>query len=551
MKRLSGLLLMVCAAVGTPAGARAQATATLRGRVVFADSITPARGVVITVTDASDVVVARALTGDAGEYRALVPPGRYVIRALRIGLRPTVGPSVEPADGSTTDVPLIVLGTDAVRLDEVRVEGGTSCQIRADSARAVAGIWEQAKAVLGASTVSAGGTPYQSTLIRYQNYVPTGELRIARESTTVVRTSGSNGFISLHADSLAAEGYMVTSGVRSEFRAPDAAVLLSPTFAADHCFRIVAPPRARPEWIGVGFRPSTTRRGVVGIAGTFWLDRASAELRRLEFTYVNVPSTLRRDDAEGWVEFAPLSTGDWVVSRWVIRTPVNDPEARRGGAPAGMTTAGGITRSVFQGDAAIYTDVGPSVTLQITGSDTMNAVAGTQVAISGSSRAGYADASGRIEFSSLPPGRYRFQFWTPMMDWLNVGPVERDVEVTLEPNHVEQVRMPSAREVAMRVCRGGALVVGSVTKSDGSPWPNATLELFTTRTVRTSRNAERVAVTNVVRADQYGRWYTCGSADAMRVALRRGEVTGPKHSVLLSLSRTFARLDLSERELPP
>ena len=71
---------------------------------------------------------------------------------------------------------------------------------------------------------------------------------------------------------------------------PDAEVLLSPSFAAAHCFRLQAPPRGRggPDRRH-RFSPARDRRDVRDIEGTAWVDRQSAELRTLEIRYTNLP----------------------------------------------------------------------------------------------------------------------------------------------------------------------------------------------------------------------------------------------------------------------
>ena len=85
-----------------------------------------------------------------------------------------------------------------------------------------------------------------------------------------------------------------TLGEADAFFAPDASVLLSPSFASTHCFGLVAPPPGREALIGIEFRPNAPRRGHPDIEGTFWLDRASAELRSLDFRYTELPAPTER-----------------------------------------------------------------------------------------------------------------------------------------------------------------------------------------------------------------------------------------------------------------
>jgi hypothetical protein len=61
---------------------------------------------------------------------------------------------------------------------------------------------------------------------------------------------------------------------------------------------------------------------VSDIQGTFWIDRASNELRSLEFRYTNLPTVAERASPGGAVEFLRLPSGSWLVNRWHIRMPI-------------------------------------------------------------------------------------------------------------------------------------------------------------------------------------------------------------------------------------
>jgi hypothetical protein len=59
----------------------------------------------------------------------------------------------------------------------------------------------------------------------------------------------------------------------------------------------------------------------VDIEGTLWLDRASSELRELDFRYTNLPEDFAHTKAGGTVQFLRLSTGSWLVGSWQLRMP--------------------------------------------------------------------------------------------------------------------------------------------------------------------------------------------------------------------------------------
>jgi len=71
----------------------------------------------------------------------------------------------------------------------------------------------------------------------------------------------------------------------------------------------------------VSFEPATRGR-LADIRGTLWLDRASAELRRIDYGYTQLPSWAHGRDAFGSLGFVTLRDGGWVVQRWSMRVPV-------------------------------------------------------------------------------------------------------------------------------------------------------------------------------------------------------------------------------------
>ena len=52
------------------------------------------------------------------------------------------------------------------------------------------------------------------------------------------------------------------------------------------------------------------------------LDRASLELRRIEFAYVDLPGWIPREQAGGEVRLRRLQSGAWVPYAWRVRAPV-------------------------------------------------------------------------------------------------------------------------------------------------------------------------------------------------------------------------------------
>lgn len=353
------LLISVC---GRPVGAQ-----ELRGTLITAQRGAPAAGVLIEATViGSGVAVGRALSGADSRFRLLLPADSVVVlRALRIGHRPTVLDTLRLAPGEIREGRW-VLAENAVVLDRVQVVGREVCRSSRAEGEVVVTLLEEIRKAVRATQVRSLVDPLTAdwAILTQQT---TLEGRPLTERTEQLQSSAtSRPFVSLSPDSLAAVGYLKTSDDGYQLFAPDADVLLSPQFLDSHCFRQEPWRGDDRDWIGLGFRPTQRRSGVVGIEGTLWLDRSSAELRRLDFRYVNLPQVLATRTAGGEVEFLRLATGDWLVQRWSIRMPrvaesyTSLPAVGSRRLPmrtfrvTSLQVAGGEVRAVYAGTQTLY-----------------------------------------------------------------------------------------------------------------------------------------------------------------------------------------------------
>jgi hypothetical protein len=343
---------------------------TIRGRVVMPDSVTPAAGVVITAIAENGKGAGSALSNSAGDYSMrVVAPGRYQLRALQIGFRPTVVQGVDVAANGVR-VQNVVLGRQPVNLTAmlVRDEG---CGISQRDGDTFLQLWEQARAALSATRLSEQSGALDVQLVRIAGHVDAmGYYRVTAPSRypilphAAIDSANARDVMvdaviaTTAAETLATAGYIRRHDSASViFDIPSAEALLSDDFAAKHCFGIAKPPDEHPEWIGVRFAPRQKRGDVIDVRGVLWLDRNSAELRRLEFTYANLPRTsyeacddapenipiaerkpicqsVRDDDANrlglgGDADFQRLTTGEWLVTQWSLRKPPDEAKFRK------------------------------------------------------------------------------------------------------------------------------------------------------------------------------------------------------------------------------
>jgi hypothetical protein len=548
----AGLVAACALALGTPAPTLA--AQRLRGQVFLPDSATPARGVIVVATGENGALVRRALTNPRGNFELSLPrSGRFVVSVLRIGFRPTIVPSLDLAADETRSL-RIVLGGNAIALAKVTVRGREVCRTRPDSGLLVARVWEEARKALMASQLSAD-QPLFAEWIEFDRSLDASGTRVREQRVRTTRSPTTHAFKSWPADSLAAAGYIVADTEATTFYAPDADVLLSESFASLHCFRVEPPPADRADLIGVGFRPARDKRDLKDIEGTLWLDRATAELKWLEYRYTNVPATAERAGAGGRVEFLRLASGEWLVSRWNIRMPqlgaperIADAGTRRVilAAPDAWLRAvhvtGGEVTSVSRGDSLLFRAAGAAFTVQFVSHDTLVPVAGATVTLLGTDYEAKADASGRAQIVPVLEGRYRVRVETPLMEAIGASRLEREVEIREGVARVDSIALPVAGEFLRLACGNDAvkpvrvalpsriifiapleaLLYGTVRDSLGRAAPHAAVTVSWQGRLKSLGGGEMAVTTQTrgVLTDELGRWHLCGMPLQTPIAVR-------------------------------
>jgi hypothetical protein len=335
-------------------GASSAAAQSLQGTLLRADSV-PAAGVIVVASrGAQDSVLARTITNGNGRYSIDVSAGAVRLRALRIGHRPVLIGEFTLAAGARRDS-RTVLPNDPIVLATVTTEANSSCRQTGTAGVNVATVFEEARKALLSTTLKSGdGDPLSRLSVYGQARTvgnrPLGDLELEFKEGVTVKP-----FQSLRPDSLAKVGYMERDFNTLIYWAPDADVLLSETFAASHCLGLTDGTGERAGWIGLTFRPQQIKRNFVDVSGTLWLDRASNELRRMDFSYVGLPIAIQRVDAGGVVEFTRLPDGIWFVNKWELLMPrMSLPPAPP--RVAGMFVRGGEVWWIKRGKDLLYTN---------------------------------------------------------------------------------------------------------------------------------------------------------------------------------------------------
>lgn len=473
-------LKVLAAAVATLGAVAALAGGqTVRGVVVdSAGAALP--GVVVLMLDAASNPAARALTNDRGEYRVATPrPGTFRLHTLRIGFRPVTSEPIELLSGQEVTHRL-VLGGIPLSLAAVHVEGRSDCRAVGDAAATFA-VWEQARAALTATQLTAGARAISASTVTYDRIMDAAFRRVLAETASVHTELVTQPWRSLPPQTVRQVGYVTEDrDGTTTYSAPGLDVLLSNTFLEDHCFRLVrASDRSR---IGLEFQPTPARekrRDIAEIRGRLWLDRASSELRGLEFRYVNVNAE-QEMSAGGAMEFVRMRDGTWAVSRWSVRMPQLEQVIRSqalGGnllrRTAVKVTGGDLTLAVRGGDTLW---AGPPLVLAGTVLDSTSGepLAGARVRLGAAGPEASADAEGRFTIPGVRPGQHTLDVRTASLD--SVSTVHRVPVAFLGPERRVELRVPTGAQIVAALCGArrtdaAGIVVGTVRTKGDVPLP--------------------------------------------------------------------------------
>lgn len=546
----------------------------------------PVERVVVALVDAGGNQVARTLTAADGGFTLRAPgPGRYSVRAERIGYAAvTVGP-FELAAGETRGERMVASGTP-VQLQGLTVTpAARRCAVRPGAGLATATLWEEARKALSATALGQSERLFRYDVNQWTREIDPATNTVRHEERKTGSGVAELPFLSLAPAELSRRGYVQRAeGDSVQYWAPDAAVLLSREFLTDHCMRVVE--GADPALIGLAFEPVRGRRQP-DISGTLWLDRRSAELRRVEYVYQGGPPESADPRVGGTMAYERLAGGPWIVRRWQIRMPQVtleqsirniSPDMRNIRLAAGrsevrlqaLVEAGGEVTGVAtrEGRPLVAGTVRPVVRGTVWDSTRAVPVAGAQVYLSGTSAKAVAGPDGTFTLQAPGEGRYTVAFSHPELGPL--GAIGHTATVSLSPGDTATVALsvPGWATATRTLCPDTAMrhfpgvVYGRVTG------PGADEATVTGSWYNIGRSSQNVGInrTSVAsRPDPGGFYVLCGVTTQQVVTVRaqsadtRGQAdarpaTGLPQRVDLELHRATDMERLSgvhERAAPP
>ena len=535
---------MSAALAGLSSGSGAQ---VVRGVVVEASSGTALPGVVVVLLDSAGKRVAGVLVGDDGRYaiRALTP-GRYAVRAERIGYRADAPTQITLGAGQTIDLRLETRPIPVV-LGEVRVTGKSPCVASAADGSEISAVWDETRKALFATDLTQQQELFSARVSRFERTLDARSGKVTNYQTKETKAVTRSPFVSESAAGLSANGYVRQHGGELTYYAPDAAVLLSDEFLTDHCFRLREGEGKRAGLIGLAFEP-VQGRDKPDIAGTLWIDRKSAELRDLDFAYrelQNLPRTSKSEDFGGHIEFHRMPTGAWIVERWVIRMPLlveggilaRDPVVIPGAPPsrpdrvrlAGIHEEGGeVLETVARGERRELSTQVASVRGVVYDSTRMAPLSGARVFLDGTQFATKSTTDGSFLIEKVPPGTYSISVVHPRFDSLSVAAPAATIELRPNDERMAQLAGPSTATVLARTCSadehsdGRAALRGHVRDGvSAGPAIDARVTL-SWRGLRESMPGQAAITdrTRMTQTDSAGRYAFCGLPEGVKITAR-------------------------------
>lgn len=382
---------------------------TVLVRATDAETKRPVAGAIVRLVDTTARAVAQGLTSESGRLVLRAPkPGRYLLRADRIG-HAGVWTEAFTVDDSISVA--LVMPVDRVFLPELAVSGSTSCEPRADGAETAA-LWTEVMKALTAEAITSANQTAELAVRRFrQHRTLAGGLQF--DSTERLYRTAVSPFVSPPPATLERQGYIRSTRGGFLFHGPDALTLLSSHFLAKHCYSVVRPPNDS-SLVGLGFVPTKEVKRP-DVRGVLWVDRATNELRSLEFEYVNAPKSVRAPGIGGRVEFERLTTGAWIIRDWYIRAPRRYSSVLGFGRDTlvGYLDQGGTARPV--GDPSLALGDAPAAVANRSTSfgDILGRlvdpdgrpIAGATVATTAVDSVHTTDREGRFELKDVPVGR--------------------------------------------------------------------------------------------------------------------------------------------------
>ena len=508
----------------------------VRGQTVVDPKGEPAPGVVVQLLDSTGAAtLSWALSDERGHFllRA-VCRGRFLLRAIRIGMRPLRLPVV--LDSVDTSIVLRMTPVP-LSLPPVVARDARLCDTRPDSGPALGTLWNDAESALLGTSITRNSRAYTFAAVDYTRDFDFRTRELEAVELKDVRSTGARPWTSVPASELRRNGFVVIGRDSATFIAPDIETLVSRDFIGSHCFELGAHGLAADSLVGIDFTPAGAPKHSE-VSGTIWLDRATHELRSIEFHYVHLGLSDADSAAGGQVKFARLGADGWIVTDWSVRAPVLRLAIDRplvGRVPDRLRVSGSTLREVRGDTGVLWSRVPSAVEIHITSGTERRPLRVNEAAayLVGADRRAASDPNGVASFSNLVDGSYLVDIGTRELDVL--GWARRRVRVDMDPGNARKivnVQLEWPLTAARAVCGPDAalladttgVIVGRVT---GGVAPVADREVRVSWIAASNGSAALPVVTRTTRTMAGdGRFLVCGVPRDQPIQIRVDGATG-------------------------
>lgn len=531
-----------------PAGVlRAQ---TFRGTLQTTAHGIPVAGAIVLLEDTLQAIEAKARSDEQGRF-VLRPvlQGRFALRVQRIGMRPYESAPFE-LRGDTTAV--IALNELPQSLPQVTSRAASLCGARNVSAEATWQLWEDVRTALLATSLTYADHRDRFSIAEVRRVYGTYPAVLRSIALTEQTVTATQPWTSFAPDVLAEHGYVTFADDRLTFVSPDLDVLLSKSFENTHCFE---PTLAHDgALVGLSFDPGRGLKNNTDIAGTFWLDSASHELRRLTFQHTGLPTVIGGSTGESTVRFATFGAQEWFMPEWTIRAPIpalalsgylpeleqlrlfGDVVTGRNSRPflwklAAVNEQRGTVVAVHSAEnardtSAIWTGPTGAIRVDVTTGAGANErpvpSVGAAVELVGSTRQQTSDSAGAVTFEGLTTGDYKLSVSTLSYTLFAEPPALVEVHVDAGVSTPAHVALKSRKDLRLERCRDTLqdVIVGSVVH-DEAPVPGAHISVYEPSFL----NGVRIGTLNASKVD--GRFVVCtkrsGKSDTFELRVNRAD----------------------------
>ena len=437
----------------------------------------------------------------------------------------------------------------SLRLPPLTGSTETRCSSLGEQASVIGDMWGEIRKALWANSVTEANGLALLDIESYDRVVNANGTIISERSDRR-RASGIRPFNVIES-SLPAS----SKEPPAPFSVPDASVLLSDQFIANHCFTGIRGTGAEAGLLGLEFKPAKLAKAP-DLSGVLWLDPTTYSLRHLVFEYVNLPVGARRGPAMGRVEYQQLAGGEWVVTRWQLRVPSGQGDSASGArAPRGYHEIGGIARSTGTPAAVAVVPVaasteGTRVAGTVIDGTTGAPLAGVEVSTVSGRHKTTTNRGGGYELWMEGDVRDSIVFDHPRLRLFRI-PAVRAVYAPSGSRAQVSVAIPSYPGLRQALCASSdsraqpaGLAIGYVRDGAGNPVPNATVSaswqvLWVEEKGRLVSTNERR--TTEVQTASDGSYLLCGfrrdTPVTLRVAVRavsrvEEQLPVPRHMVL-------------------